>query len=240
MVRRPRLRPRPRVRPLLKNFHSLSTLFLLGHGPGLHVRDYLCLGPCIHFQYPAISHQYDSQVDQISEIRVCITDKIADQKQGNSRNIKKKKYNLQYNLLPFLYDTPASVAAYKKLRNQDLTTAKPQQLKYQAPMVVQELIPIRAVSALQPPKAAPCNLLEYSSLNRLLSSCASAHICFLRALAASKHSIASASAGSFLYGDLTQYVEGAVLSKSFVSRDNAAAIDASGVLLVVRSLNPDF
>ncbi|URE22708.1 hypothetical protein MUK42_03389 [Musa troglodytarum] len=67
MVRRPRLRPRPRVRPLLRNFHSLSTLFLLGRGPGLPVRGYLCLGPCIHFQYPAISHHYDSQVDQSSD-----------------------------------------------------------------------------------------------------------------------------------------------------------------------------
>lgn len=52
--------------------------------------------------------------------------------------------------------------------------------------------------------------------------------------------IASPSAGSFLYGLLKQYVEGAVLSKSFVSLDNAAAIEASGVLLVVRSLKPDF
>jgi hypothetical protein len=35
-------------------------------------------------------------------------------------------------------------------------------------------------------------------------------------------------------------VQGAVLSKSLVSLDNAADMDASGVLLVVRSLSPEF
>nr|GLL24138.1 hypothetical protein C4D60_Mb08t27430 [Ipomoea trifida] len=52
--------------------------------------------------------------------------------------------------------------------------------------------------------------------------------------------IASASAGSFLKAGRTQYVEGAILSKSTGSLDKATEIEASGVLLVLRSRRPDF
>lgn len=50
----------------------------------------------------------------------------------------------------------------------------------------------------------------------------------------------SASAGSFLNASRTQYVDGAILSNNLVSLVKATEIDASGVLLVVRSRRPDF